>query len=191
MTESEEDKTLAHYLRPYLKNVREVEKEEFAKRTQRKRAKEHKNELSKTYFIPKTPEIRAYLITFADEPGLLYVAFEKNKDRAKWVATKYFYENGHPTFMNKQRDKKFFMSRTHMMPEFDKYSITGRVPILELLKAGFSFPCYACQKGNFTLSEYEDHQCIIIEDGTDMNVFTRGIILCSNCYHQLTLNNSA
>ena len=130
---------------------------------------------------------RAYVVTYTDDPTLFYVAFEANRYKAKGAATKYFRDNYHPDFSgNKWCLEKFTKARAHSFPPFNKYADECKVPIPELMRYfDISFPCSFCGKHNFTLQSHEAKTCHIIEGEGDLNIFTKGFIICNDCYKKL------
>ena len=157
------------YLKPY---------EEFEK--------EYKDVL---YFMrSRIRKKMAYTVTYTDDPTLFFITFVENRYKAKGSATMYFRDNHHPDFSGqKWRTEKFVKARARRYPPFDKYADEGKVPLLELMKAfNVSFPCSMCLKHDFTLKSYEAGTCHIVESEGDLNVFTKGIIVCDSCYKKLT-----
>lgn len=127
-----------------------------------------------------------YMVTYVGIPNLMYLAFAKNKDRAKGMATKYFKENFYPEFMGKGWREQHLKARTKVIQEFRKYDLTGKVPIPDLMKVlNLTFPCSCCHQYNFNYEDYENHKCYIMEDMFDLNDFTKGCILCRDCYKKL------
>lgn len=125
----------------------------------------------------------AYKVTYVGEPHLMYIAFNKNKDKAKGEATKFFKENFYPSFVGRGWREMYKKARTARLPDFDKYSVEGKIPIPELMKLGVSFPCSVCGQHNFEYKDLDQNICFIIEDEGDLNIFTKGYILCYKCYH--------
>lgn len=126
-----------------------------------------------------------YVVTYTSVPDIMYLVFAKNKDKAKGIATKYFKENFHPDFVGKGWRTQHLKSRTKVIPEFKKYSQTGKVPIPDLMKIlNLTFPCLCCHDHNFNYQDYENGKCYVIEDdGYDLNDFTKGYVLCRECYN--------
>lgn len=135
----------------------------------------------------------ALRITFKNNPDLFYISF-KDKSlgrltaRAKgyWEACKYFKENAHPEFqMEWDYSARLKEAVSKRMPMFDKYSLKGKVPIPELMKhLNVSFHCSVCGKHNFTYEDYKIGKCFIVEGEGDMNVFTKGYVLCYDCHRK-------
>jgi hypothetical protein len=74
-------------------------------------------------------------------------------------------------------------SRAYRLQELDKYALKGIVPIPEILRVlDVSMPCSVCKKGNFNYSDYKEEKCFIIEGEGNLNPFTKGYLLCSECY---------
>lgn len=126
-------------------------------------------------------KFRCWVITFKTVPDVLYVAFG-DKDKCKGEATKYFRDNYHPAFLDKSWKSCYTEARAIRHAELDKYYVEKKVPIPEIMKLGASFPCSICGKENFTLKEYEGKRCYIVEGEGDVNTFTKGYVLCYNCY---------
>ena len=125
----------------------------------------------------------AYKITFKDQPSLIYISFQKTRDKAVYEACKYFHDNFYPTFMGEGRDQELKQAKAHRLQEFDKYSVEGVIPIPELMKVmGFTFPCSICGKDNFNYSDYDIGRCFLVEGEGDLNPFTKGFVLCYECY---------
>ena len=129
----------------------------------------------------ETKRKKAYVVTFTDVPSLCYIAFEKSKNKARGVAVMYFREF-HPEFQNGLWKQRFLHAKRKRVPVFDKYAYVGKVPVLELLKRGMSFSCGACGKDTFTYGDIQIGRGFVIEDGFEMNPFTKGFILCHSCY---------
>lgn len=148
-------------------------------------AQDYKN----LYFIKKQKMKQAYLVTFVGDPNLIFISFDTYKDRSKtrYKAVKYFKNCMHPEFMGNQAslDEKFLETRLTRYPEFDKYADEGRVPIPELFKLGIQIPCHACGKRVFNQKLLNLKQCVIVEGEGNMNGFTKGILLCKDCYNRL------
>ena len=124
---------------------------------------------------------KAYLVTFTDIPSLCYIAFEHSKNKARGVAVMYF-RDFHPDFMDGLWKKRFLHAQRKRVPAFDKYSYSGKVPVMELLKRGMSFSCGVCGKDNFTYGDIQIGRGFVIDDGFEMNPFTKGFVLCYHCY---------
>lgn len=142
----------------------------------------------------KRKEPVAYLVWFKDRPELNYISFqvETNKridrarDRARAEANKYL-RNTYPEFTAKQSYYDIYMmSRGRRMPQFDKYYATKRVPIKELMKVGFTYSCAFCHEHKFSIEDYENHRCFIMDGDGAINPFTQGVLLCYNCYKKLS-----
>lgn len=141
------------------------------------------------YFIKKQREKQAYLVTFADDPSIIFVSFATHKERSKarYEAVRYFKNSFHPHFMGGDDIAKdrFINSRLLRYPQFDKYAKEGRVPITELFKLGIRIPCCNCGKGSFNQALLNLKQCYILEGEGNLNGFTKGILLCKACYDNL------
>ena len=132
---------------------------------------------------------RAFKVTFKDSPDLLYFTFTKSRDYAKGEAVKYFKENFHPSFMGRGWRKQYLKAVGARVPALDKYNITGKVPIPELMKhLNISFCCSVCGKEVFSYSDYEKKKCYFVEGEGDLNEHTSGLILCYNCYKKYFTN---
>ena len=136
----------------------------------------------------ETKRKKAYMITFSDVPSLCYISFESSKDKAKGVAVMYF-RDFHPDFKDDLWQQRFLHAKRKRIPSFDRYADIGRVPVLELLKRGMSFSCGACGKDNFTYGDIQTGRGFIVEDGFEMNPFTKGFILCYHCYKKFFRKN--
>ena len=141
----------------------------------------------------KRKEPVAYLVWFKDRPELNYISFQvetnrkidRARDRARAEANKYLRET-FPEFTAKQNYYDIYMmSRGKRIPQFDKYYQTKRIPIKELMKAGFTYSCAYCHKDKFGIEDYENNRCFIMEGDGFVNPFTQGVILCYNCYKKL------
>lgn len=142
----------------------------------------------------KRKEPVAYLVWFKNRPELNYISFqvetphriERARDKARAEANKYLRET-YPEFADTQSYYDIYMmSRGKRAPQLDKYYKNKKVPIRELLKINFTYPCAFCHKGDFNNEDYENGKCFIVEDEGSINPFTEGIILCYNCYKLLT-----
>ena len=153
----EDDIDFSAFINPYI----EIEKD-YQELAQKKRPK-------------------CYTITYKSVPNALYIAFG-TKDKCKGEATKFFRDNFHPAFMGNSWRKLHPEARAIRQPQLDKYYKEKKVPIPEVMKLGATFPCSICGKENFTLKDYEDKRCFLVEGEGDVNLFTSGHIVCYNCY---------
>ena len=128
-----------------------------------------------------------YSITYKSAPDILYIAFGK-KDKCKGDATRYFRDNMHPAFIEKGWYKMHLEARAIRRPEFDIYYREKKVPVAELLKLGVTVPCAICGEGNFGRTEYDYKQCFTIEGEGDLNIFTKGFIVCKKCHDKYLAN---
>lgn len=126
---------------------------------------------------------KARKIIFKDQPNLIYISFKKEKMKAIYEACKYFQDSFYPTFMGEGRDEEMKQARALRVQEFDKYSAEGKIPIPELMRVmEFTFPCSVCGKDNFNYEDYEIGRCFLVEGEGDLNPFTKGYVLCYDCY---------
>lgn len=126
---------------------------------------------------------KARKITFKDHSDLIYISFKPTKEKAIYEACKYFQESFYPTFMGDGISEEMKHGKAHRVQEFDKYGIEGVIPIPELMKVmDFKFPCSVCGKDNFDYEDYEIGRCFIVEGEGNLNPFTKGYILCYECY---------
>lgn len=142
-------------------------------------------EYNNLYFIKKQRMKLAYLVTFKDDPSLIFFAFAANKEKSKaqYSAVKYFKESMHPFFMGDKNIKnRIYATQMVRYPAFDKYAEEGRIPIVELFKIGIRFPCYCCKKHSFNQQLLNLKKCYIIEGEGNVNAFTKGFVLCKDCY---------
>lgn len=126
---------------------------------------------------------KCYSITYRNIPDILYIAFGE-KDKCKGEATKYFRDNFHPLFTGRQWERCHIEARAIRQPALDKYSDDKKVPISALLSLGVSIPCCICKEGNFNMDDYRYGKCFVVEDEGDLNVFTKGYLLCPKCFHE-------
>ncbi len=127
---------------------------------------------------------KAYLITFKDNPSLVFISFNTSKEKAKSEAVLYF-RNILPEFSgHKYWEEQYIKAHRKRIPQFDKYAIRGKVPIKDLLKLGMSFPCAVCGKHSFNFESVQNNECFIVEDGFEINPFTEGILVCTHCYYK-------
>lgn len=124
---------------------------------------------------------KCFSVTYRTVPDALYISFG-TKDKCKGEATKFFRDNFHPAFMGTDWKKQHTEARAIRQPQLDKYFKEKKVPIPEVMKLGATFPCSICGKENFTLKDYENKRCFIVEGEGDVNPFTLGHIVCYNCY---------
>ena len=126
---------------------------------------------------------RAYRVVFKNHPDLLYIAFCSNRGSAKYQASRYFKSIFHPFFTGEDYSKEMLQCHAYRMQELDKYSIKGLVPIPELLKAtDTTISCSVCGKGKFNYSDCSQGECFIVEGEGNLNPFTKGYLLCYDCY---------
>lgn len=133
--------------------------------------------------IAKKRRPKCYSITYKNVPDILYVAFG-DKDKCKSEATKYFRDNFHPAFTGSDWKRCHTEARAIRQPAFDKYYEDKKIPIVALLSLGVSIPCCICGKENFTMKDYNNKRCFIVEDEGDLNVFTKGYVLCYTCFNK-------
>lgn len=180
--EKEADKTQI----PYKKDLKE--KEEI--RESIIKAEEYKN-FQREYEVIKnrTKKLKkAFRVIFKEYPELVYVCFTKSKEAAQWSACKYFKNSLHPAFP-KTLKLSDYPSRCLRIHAFDKYYLVEKVPIPDLMKElDLTFHCSICGQGNFTYESYKSERCFIVEGEGDLNPFTKGYVLCYQCY-QKYLNN--
>ena len=128
-------------------------------------------------------ENRAYRVVYKNHPELLYIAFGSGRGTAKYQASKYFKSIFHPFFTEEDYRKEMLNCHAYRVQELDKYALQGVIPIPALLKAtDTSMPCSVCGKDHFDYSDYIEGRCYIIEGEGNLNPFTKGYILCSDCY---------
>lgn len=132
---------------------------------------------------------KAYRIYFLDYPDLIFFSFDDRRNKVKWTAYKYFREQMHPAFTKDSSTFRGMRVRTYRVPEFDKYFKEEKIPIPELMeKQDIIFKCSICGKGNFTYESYKNKGCFVLEGEGDLNPFTKGYVLCHQCYQKF-LNN--
>ena len=140
--------------------------------------------------ILKKERKRAYSVVYNNIKGLLFIAFVTNRYKAKGEATKYFRDNMHPDFTEGKWRKEHMHARARLVPEFDEYATSGLVPIPALMEKGASFPCSACGKDNFKYEDYKGKRCFIVEGEGNLNRFTKGYVLCYNCWKRYSGQSS-
>ena len=137
------------------------------------------------YFIKnKVQKLYAFRVIYKDDLNLLYIVFAKNKTDARKQANRYLKENFYEPFMeNSRRDKYTPFVRLHpkRLPDFDKYAEEKLVPIPEILKLGIKLPCSFCGKHHFTLTDYDNNRCFIVEGEGNMTPFIKGLLACYEC----------
>ena len=121
----------------------------------------------------------AYVIKFIHDPTAFFITFHKHADRdtGKWEACKYFDSINHPIVTLRDYSK----ARRVRVPEFDKYYERGRVPIEKIMKLGAVYYCGICGQHAFNYSDIINNKCFVIKDEGNINSFTDGIVVCSNC----------
>ena len=140
------------------------------------------------YTVKRRVHGDAYTVTFTDDPSLLFISFAsyKERDKVRYAAIKYFHEAHHPDFLTRlQTNGKYKFARRHRCPELDKYADEKRVPIWEVMKLGVPVPCAMCLKYSFTYEQYLAKKCFVIEEGVNSNIYTKGVVLCYDCYKKL------
>ena len=140
------------------------------------------------YFIKKKDYQQAYVVTFTDDPNLFFIAFatRKKRDKVRYAAIKYYHLQNHPDFITRsQTNGKYKYARRHRCPDFDIYAEEGRVPVSEIMRIGVPIPCCYCRQHQFTYEDYLAKKCYAIEDEGNLNIFTKGIVLCRDCYKKL------
>lgn len=140
------------------------------------------------YFVKKKEVGQAYIVTFTDDPNLFFIAFApcKKRDKVRYAAIKYFHLQNHPDFITRsQTNGKYKYARRHRCPDFDRYADEKIVPVSEIMRIGVPIPCCYCRQHQFTYEDYLAKRCYALEDEGNLNVFTKGIILCRNCYEKL------
>lgn len=124
-----------------------------------------------------------YKVTFKDQENLVFISFQKTPEKARSEACLYFRDNFYPSFMDTGMEEEYMVSTAHRLQAFDKYSIECKVPIPDLMKElKATFPCSVCGKDNFNLQDVEIGRCFIVEGEGDLNPFTKGYVLCYDCY---------
>lgn len=123
---------------------------------------------------------KAYIVTSTKNPKLFFIAFAMTKDKAKVQGNRYFYETEWQ-FSNDLWDN-YLTVRAHRHTELDVYAEAKKVPIDVIMKMGYSFRCGVCGKTKFTYKDVEIGKCFIVEDEGDMNPYTKGMVVCYNCY---------
>lgn len=126
---------------------------------------------------------KCHSITYKGIPDILYIAFGE-KDKCKSEATKYFRDNFHPAFMGNNWRKCHTDARAIRRPNFDKYYKEKKIPIEALMTLDVRIPCCICGKGDFGLTELEYKQCFVVEGEGDLNVFTKGLLVCKECFNK-------
>lgn len=135
-------------------------------------------------------ENKAYRIVYKDHSDLLYIAFKSNRASAKHESARYFQSILNPFFTGDDYRKQMLYSRAYRVQELDKYASKG-IPIPELLRVlDITMPCSVCGKDHFSYSDYQQEKCFIIEGEGNMNPFTRGYILCHDCYKKYIKTNN-
>ena len=127
---------------------------------------------------------KARKVIFKDQPNLIYISFKQTKEKAIYEACKFFKDSFYPTFMgDRELYSEMEQARATRVQEFDKYGMEGKIPIPELMKVmKFTFPCSVCGKDNFNYEDYEIGRCFLVEGEGDLNPFTKGYVLCYDCY---------
>jgi hypothetical protein len=125
---------------------------------------------------------KAYVITFTKHPEYIWLVFAVNKSQALGM--------GHAkiarVYFNSSLEKSpvlFTEARERRLPQLDKYAKEGKVPILELIKAGFTFRCVECGK-ILGLEELDEGDCHILEGEGDAIPFTIGKVICDECWNR-------
>jgi hypothetical protein len=132
---------------------------------------------------------RAYRVIYKDHPDLLYVAFKPNRASAKYESARYFRDTFNPFFTGEDYRQQMLNGRAYRVQELDKYASKG-IPIPELLRVlDITMPCSVCGKDRFSYSDYREEECFIIEGEGNLNPFTRGYLLCHNCYKKYIGND--
>ena len=145
------------------------------------------NKLQKEYEKILHKEIKkqrkAYRLVFKNHPDLFYISFNKSRESAKYEAARYFKSIFHPFFTGENYSVEMLQCRAYRVQEFDQYALKGVIPIPALLKvSGISLPCSVCRKGHFDYSDWEQEKCFIVEGEGNLNPFTKGYLLCYDCY---------
>ena len=165
----------------FLEVLNETKQEEHSHTETRKN-------LLKEYetLLKRTEKKKAYKVTFKNLKDLFYISFQEgnyqsSKYKATWEAVKYFQDNFHPVFLS---ENMLYQARICREKELDKYAKEGKIPILTLMETiGATFHCKACGKGKFDYEDYEFKRCYVTEE-FDLYPFTKGIILCKNCFNK-------
>ena len=137
--------------------------------------------------IAKKHRPKCYVITYRNVPDIMYIAFG-TKDQCKGEATKYFRDNFHPAFVENGWRRLHTEARAIREPVLDNFYKEKKVPIPEVMHLGATFPCCICGKGNFDLDDYKKKRCFVVEGEGDINVFTKGYLLCYDCYKKYMQN---
>jgi hypothetical protein len=164
-------------LTPYLEPKQKKEKDkDTLQELKGKYEKILKKNIKKQY--------KAFRVVFRNHPDLTFIAFCEKKSTAVGRATTYFHESFHPFFSNSEDyTNEMKTGRAYRVQELDKYGLSGLVPIPELLRVlDLSMPCSVCRKHNFSYSDYINNNCYIIEGEGNLNPYTKGYLLCHDCY---------
>jgi hypothetical protein len=140
------------------------------------------------YTVKRKVHGDAYMVTFTDDPSLFFISFAsyKERDKVRYAAIKYFHQAHHPDFITRdQTNGKYKYARRHRCPDLDRYADEKRVPIWEVMKLGVPVPCAMCLKHQFTYEQYLAKKCFVIEEGVKANIYTKGVVLCYDCYKKL------
>ena len=145
--------------------------------------KKLQNEYSRILHKEIKRQHKAYRVVYKSHPDLLYIAFGSSRESAKYTSARYFRDIFNPFFTGESYREEMLNSRAYRLQELDKYALKGIIPIPEILRVlDVSMPCSVCKKGNFSYSDYKEEKCFIIEGEGNLNPFTKGYLLCPECY---------
>ena len=184
--------SLGSFLTQHIEEAQTQEAEDTKERLEIRKERETKErlKLSIDAYAPRrrefTKPLKAYRAIEFKNPSVTAIVFAQNVHQARYRGAKFFKEYGYFNSNGRRVDPNIMHSaRAYRIPEFDKYALTERVPIPELMKAGFKFSCACCHQYTFDYSAYEARACFIFEEGTNPIPYAEGFVVCHECYKKL------
>ena len=123
---------------------------------------------------------RARIVTVNGRKDLVWLVYAMTKGKSYWKGYKEIRDYYYPNVKDKEVPFSAQDIRGNLAPELDKYWKVEIVPVADLLKAGFTFPCFCC--GNsLDYEDLQDGRCIVVEGEGNVAPFAFGKVICSKC----------
>ena len=189
--EAPEEISLGSFLAEHIEEARQLEEADLQERKELQAFRENKSKYSDPHTLYamknknfKPPE-KAFRIFIKHNPKDACLIYADGKFKARYRGGRYFNAHYHPDFMGKFDIRMINQLGINRRPELDQYFLEGQAPIPQLLKAGFTFPCACCHEHAFTLEDYENKRCFVLEGEGNPIDFAKGFVLCYSCYQKL------
>ena len=128
---------------------------------------------------------RPYALSLGLGGEVVAFAFASRDSEACSKGAYHAFQERFGVYNRKELNGIFRKIRAKRVFAFDKYVYEKKIPIIEQVKYGLKYPCYLCKKHKFTYEDYENNKCYVVDDGFSINEFTKGYLVCSECYKKL------